>query len=85
MIRWPCLLMLLSFVGCGVKTGADAVRLDGRVLMCRTVEAQNTSWYLCRTHPTVTPDVLREAEELSVREGVSLPIAIGRLTGWRNY
>jgi hypothetical protein len=35
--------------------------------------------------PALTPDVLRQAEEMSVREGVSLPVAIGRLTGWRVY
>jgi hypothetical protein len=52
--------------------------------MCRSAEIKDTSWHLCRTDPAVTPDLLRQAEEISAREGVSLPVAIGRLTGWLN-
>jgi hypothetical protein len=80
---WLGLLVLLPLAGC-VQTRADAILWEGKVFMCRSAEIKDTSWHLCRTDPAVTPDLLRQAEEISAREGVSLPVAIGRLTGWLN-
>lgn len=79
------LLFLFSLTGCAARTGAEAIVLDQEINLCRVIRTSITAWRVCRTHPSVTPELLQEARLVHERLGVPLPIAIRTLTGWRVY
>lgn len=81
----PVLLFLLSLTGCAVKTGAEAIVLDEQINLCRVLRTPTMTWRMCRTHPSVTPELLQEAVLIRDRLGVPLTTAIRTLTSWQVY
>lgn len=58
--------------------------LNGQVNLCRIIVTDDVTYRLCRTHPSVTPEVLAEAQRTRAPEE-SLPMAIARVTRWAVY
>ena len=85
MKQLPVLLLLVSLTGCAVKTGAEAIVLDEHINLCRVLRTPTMTWRMCRTHPSVTPELLQEAEHIRDRLGVPLTTAIRTMTGWQVY
>jgi hypothetical protein len=85
MRRLALLLILVSLNGCAVRTGAEAIVLDDQTNLCRVIRTSTTTWRICRTHPSVTPELLHEAQLIHECLRVPLPTAIRTLTGWEVY
>jgi hypothetical protein len=85
MRRLALLLILFSLNGCAVRGGAEAIVLDDRTNLCRVIRTSTTTWRMCRTHPSVTPELLHEAQLIHDCLRVPLTTAIGTLTGWEVY
>jgi hypothetical protein len=79
------LLVVVSLAGCAIKTGAEAIALDEQINLCRVIRTAGTTWRMCRTHPSVTPELLHEARLIRDRLGVPLTTAIRTLTSWNVY
>jgi hypothetical protein len=79
------LFSLFSLTGCAAKTGAEAIVLDDQINLCRVIRTPITTWRMCRTHPSVTPELLHEAQLIHARLGVPLATAIRALTSWKVY